>query len=491
MGQLSGAPARADLQDYAARVRGGEADEAVGAEGLIASYVPVAAALAALPPAHLSAVLAERDRLARDWGMTFALPGEPDRLFPLDLVPRLVDAREWRLVRRGLEQRARGLQLLLRDLAGPREAVRAGVLPEALVPPAGQVGSAGAEPAPAVVAGMDLLRTGDGRWLVLEDNLRVPSGLGYSVLVREVASTAVPTLRPTVDVADPSSAIALLAAALRACAPAGAAGEPRTAVLSAGPTDSAWAEHRLLADRLDLPLLTVADLRVAPGETGEPLAVAGPEGRLDVLYRRLDEPELAASRLGDGAPALDALRAAVTAGTLGLANALGTSAADDKAVCARVPALLRFYLGEEPVLPGVATWLLADPAQAAEALDRLGELVVKPCDGYGGRDVVFGAQLSPRGLGRLRDRVRAEPGAWVAQEPVQATTHPTLVDGRLTPCCVDLRAFVLSGVDAEGRADPDGAVTLPAALTRVAPPGSRVVNSSRGGGAKDTWLPLA
>lgn len=484
---------RPDLPGYAASLSGpgADPDEAVRDGRLHPAYRGVADALGGLTAQQLHGARAERDRLSRARGMTFPLPGarpgsvEAERLFPLDLVPRLVDAEEWALVRRGLEQRARALQALLADLAGPRECVRAGVLPAALAPPP-VAGTGTADRVHAVVAGMDLLRAGTGRWLVLEDNLRVPSGLGYAVLVREVAAGALPMLRPPAGTPDPAAALAPLLGALHACAPPGATGAARIAVLSAGPTDSAWAEHRLLAERLDVPLLTTSDLRVLPGP---PPAVAGPAGRIDVLYRRLDEPELAAAGLGDGTPALPALADAVRAGTLGLANALGTGAADDKAVCARVPALMRFFLGEEPLLDGVRTWLLADPEQRGEALERLDELVVKPCDGYGGRGVVFGETLTAGELGDLRARLQAEPRAWVAQEPVLATTHPTLVGDALSPCRVDLRAFVLSGVRPDGTADPGSAVTLPAALTRVAPPGSKVVNSSRGGGAKDTWLP--
>lgn len=470
----------------------GGPDEAVRAGAVLPAYTAVLDVLDRLDrlgTQELRARAATRDDLARRRGMTFPLPGsgQQQRLLPLDLVPRVVDPAEWALVARGLEQRARALGALLTDLAGPRECVAAGVVPAAQVPTAPQLAPhlPAGWAAAATVAGMDLLRDGSGRWRVLEDNLRVPSGLGYAVLVREVAAAALPELKPGPRVADPAAAVPLLLAALLAAAPARATANSALAVLSAGPGDSAYAEHRLLADRLDVPLVTPGSLR------REGAGLAGPDGRVDVLYRRLDEEELAGARLGDGAPALATLTAAVRSGTLGLANALGTAVADDKAVYACVPALVRFFLGEEPLLDDVRTFVLADPVAREEALDRLDELVVKPVDGYGGRDVVFGAALGRCELVALGDRLQREPERWVAQEPVLATTHPTLApDGAsLQACSVDLRAFVVAGIDASGRPDPGGAVTLPAALTRVAPPGSRVVNSSRGGGAKDTWLP--
>lgn len=467
----------------------GGPDEAVRAGAVLPAYTAVLDVLDRLGTQELRARAASRDDLARRRGMTFPLPGsgQQQRLLPLDLVPRVVDPAEWALVARGLEQRARALGALLTDLAGPRECVAAGVVPAAQVPTAPQLAPhlPAGWAAAATVAGMDLLRDGSGRWRVLEDNLRVPSGLGYAVLVREVAAAALPELKPGPRVADPAAAVPLLLAALLAAAPARATANSALAVLSAGPGDSAYAEHRLLADRLDVPLVTPGSLR------REGAGLAGPDGRVDVLYRRLDEEELAGARLGDGAPALATLTAAVRSGTLGLANALGTAVADDKAVYACVPALVHFFLGEQPLLDDVRTFVLADPVAREEALDRLDELVVKPVDGYGGRDVVFGAALGRCELVALGDRLQREPERWVAQEPVLATTHPTLApDGAsLQACSVDLRAFVVAGIDASGRPDPGGAVTLPAALTRVAPPGSRVVNSSRGGGAKDTWLP--
>ncbi len=487
---------------YAGSVHG--ADEGVRDGRPLPAYVDVFALLERLGPAGLRERSARRDALQVARGMTFPLPsadglaagglaadglaaagpGSADggqRLLPLDLVPRLVAAREWQLLARGLEQRARALTALLRDLAGPRECVRADIVPAALVPGA-PVLATGTTAPPATVAGMDLLHDGNG-WRVLEDNLRVPSGLGYAVLVREIAAQALPELAPGPAVADPADALPLLGAALRGAAPPRCAEEPAVAVLTAGAGDSAHAEHALLAARLGIPLLTPADL-LARGDT-----VAGPDGRVDVLYRRLDEQELGRATLGDGRPALEVLTSAVRAGTLGLANALGTGVADDKAVCASVPGLVDFFLGEPPLLAGVRTWVLADPPALAEALYRLHELVVKPVDGYGGQGVVFGAQLAREELARLRATIERDPAGWVAQEPVEASTHPTLAaEGALVPCAVDLRAFVVSGADASGRPDPDAAVAVPAALTRVAPPGSRVVNSSRGGGTKDTWL---
>jgi carboxylate-amine ligase len=329
---------------------------------------------------------------------------------------------------------------------------------------------------------MDLLRDDAGKWLVLEDNLRVPSGIGYAVHNREVMRTAVPELAALADrhgAAPVDGVVAMLREALLDAAPTGV-GEPSLAVLSAGPSDSAWFEHRLLAERLGVPLVTPGELAADP-VTGRVVAATedGPLP-LDVVYRRMDEDELAGAPAADGAPALELLAAAARAGLLGLANALGTGVADDKAVYASVPRMIEFYLGERPILANVPTWLLADDEVRGELLDRLDELVVKPVDGYGGRGVTFGATLTTAALARLRDRIEQAPERWVAQEPVHFSTHSTWAGGEtFEPRHVDLRTFTFSG----GRTQ-----TAPVALTRVAPPGSRVVNSSRGGGTKDTWL---
>jgi glutamate---cysteine ligase / carboxylate-amine ligase len=254
------------------------------------------------------------------------------------------------------------------------------------------------------------------------------------------------------------------------------------AVLSAGPGDAAWFEHRLLADRMGVPVVTPGELRFAP----DGVRLPGPDGerRLAALYRRIDEGVLRDAVDVTGAPVGPPLVEAVASGAVALLNALGNGVADDKLVYAHVPAMIGYYLGEDVLLPGVPTWSCADDAGRAEVLDRLGELVVKPVDGHGGQGVVIGPSATAEQLAEVAAAIRADPARWVAQEVVELSTHPTHADGRLEPRPVDLRAFVLQSRDGDGTR----VEVLPAALSRVAPAGSLVVNSSRGGGAKDTWV---
>jgi carboxylate-amine ligase len=246
------------------------------------------------------------------------------------------------------------------------------------------------------------------------------------------------------------------------------------ALITIGPDDSAFFEHRLLADEMGIPLVRPDELTADAGGVrtarGEPLRV---------LYRRIDEDELFGADGADGRPLGPGLLAAVESGELRLANAPGNGVADDKALYAYVPRLVEYYLGERPLLASVPTYLCRDPEQRAEVLDRLEELVAKPVDGYGGQGVVIGPDASPEQIAEVRALIEADPDHWVAQETVRLSTHPTLVKGGLEPRAVDLRVFVCVG---------DEPAVVPMALTRVAPADSRIVNSSQGGGSKDTWL---
>ncbi len=413
----------------------------------------------------------QRDEVQRGLGMTFHLEGEEDRLFPFDLVPRVVAAEDWDFLRAGLVQRVRALEAFLRDAYGEREVIGDGVVPDWAVDDSPGLHPAGRQVPPDVVrcavAGIDLVSDGAGRWTVLEDNLRVPSGIGYAMANRWLAGRVLPELVLAAHTASPARAVSLLKAALTA-------GSAEAALITLGPEDSAYFEHRLLADEMDLPLVQPGELladrdgvRTADGE------------ELGVLYRRIDEDELFGAMGADGVPLGPGLLAAVEAGELRLANAPGNGIADDKALYAYVPRLVEYYLGEQPLLANVPTYLCRDDGQRAEVLDRLPELVAKPVDGYGGHGVVIGPDASPGELDEVRAQIEAEPGRWVAQETVRLSTHPTLMNGQFEPRAVDLRVFVCTG---------DEPVVLPMALTRVAPAGSRIVNSSQGGGSKDTWL---
>ncbi|MDN3353789.1 carboxylate--amine ligase/circularly permuted type 2 ATP-grasp protein [Actinomadura sp. DC4] len=413
----------------------------------------------------------QRDEVQRGLGMTFHFDGEDDRLFPFDLVPRVVAAEDWDFLRTGLVQRVRALEAFLRDAYGAREAIRDGVLPAWTVDDSPGLHPAGYQvPAGVVrcaVAGIDLVSDGAGRWTVLEDNLRVPSGIGYAMANRWLAARVLPELVLAAHTASPARAVALLKSALTATS-----GE--AALITIGPDDSAFFEHRLLADEMGIPL-------VRPGElTADADGVRTSGGDpLRVLYRRIDEDELFGADGADGRPLGPGLLAAVESGALRLANAPGNGVADDKALYAYVPRLVEYYLGERPLLANVPTYLCRDAEQRAEVLDRLEELVAKPVDGYGGKGVVIGPDASRGELDEVRTLIKAEPDRWVAQETVRLSTHPTLVKGGLEPRAVDLRVFVCTG---------DEPVVVPMALTRVAPAGSRIVNSSQGGGSKDTWL---
>jgi carboxylate-amine ligase len=413
----------------------------------------------------------QRDQVQRQLGMFFHIDGEEDRLFPVDLVPRAVAAEDWTPLQAGLTQRVRALEAFLHDAYGARAVVADGVLPAWAIEESSGLSTAGPLVPPGTVrcavAGIDLVRDDAGRWSVLEDNLRVPSGLGYALANRWLAARVLPELVRVSHAPAPSRAIGTLRAALTVASSA-------LALVTTGPADSAFYEHRLLADQLGVPLVQPADLAIAADGT-----VRAGDTPIEVLYRRIDEDELFAAKGADGRPLGPGLLDAIRAGSLTLANAPGNGVADDKALYAFVPKLIEYYLGEAPLLDNVPTYLCRDPAQRIQVLDRLGELVAKPVDGYGGRGVVIGPDASPSELAEVRAAILAEPDHWIAQETVALSTHPTFVDGRLEPRAVDLRAFVCLGREP---------VVVPLALTRVAPAGSRIVNSSRGGGSKDTWL---
>ena len=480
------------LADYSAL----PADEAVTPDGRLhggyAVLGPVLRRLGTAGLARAAAALAV-ERAARGVVVAAWADGRQTvRPFPLDPVPRIVPAAEWARVAAGVEQRHRALNAFLAEAyraAGRRrgdpdrvpEVVRAGVLPEwAVAHSPGRnpeaVGQAWSGQLRATVAGADVVRTASGEWMATADHLRVPAGLGYALAGRD-SLRAVPELAAAAGAAaDPYDAVPLLRAGLECAAPPACPGTPRIAVLTAGESDNAWFEHALLADVLAVPLVRAADLwpRV---DGGVEAAVDGERIPVDVLYRRFDDGLLGAFRTPTGQPLDVLLTDAVRAGRLGLASVPGNELADDVAAYAWVPELIRFYLGEEPLLATVPTWVLADEAQWAQVRDRLHELVVTPVSGYGGRGAVVGPSCSAAELAFLQAEVSAAPYRFVAHEPVMPTTAPTLVDGRLQPRPVDLR--ILSVAGAGGRA-----TALPAPLSRVVDGAA----SRWSGGAKDTWI---
>lgn len=403
--------------------------------------------------------------------------GGARRPFRFDPVPRIVSEVEWRLIAAGTRQRLSALNEFVRDAYGARRIVAAGVVPARALD-----SSRGWEPAmegllaevmaPITAAGFDLARDGGGDLVVLEDNLRMPSGMLYMRAAREVLGAALELDAPGPD-PDP---VPMLGAALRAAAPG--VDDPRVALLADAGGRDAWWEHGLIAGELGIPIVSPADLAVRRKRLI--LRDEGPAGKpLDVVYRRTDDDALTGP---DGAPTPlgELLIEPLRAGTLRCANAFGAALADDKLTHAYVEAMIDFYLGEAPILRSARSHDLGDPETRERALERIGELVVKPRDGLGGHGVLIGQRASAAELATARARVEADPRAWVAQETIAISTCPTVSGSELVERHVDLRPFALSAPEPR---------SIPGALTRVAfDAGEMVVNSSRNGGGKDTWI---
>ena len=459
-------------------------DEAVTAGGTPRPhYAGVIAVLERLGPRGLRARERARDDEQRSRGVTFGVPDEAStRLFPVDLVPRIIEHGQWTALRAGLVQRSKVLNLFLADVYGERSAIRDGIIPNWVVDGAPGLRSAGVlarfQPVRAHVAGMDLVHDGDGGWFVLEDNLRVPSGIGYAVQNRRLSESVMPELPRPAEVLAVDGVIRTLRETLEAAAPPAAADRgPSIVLLSSGPGDAAWFEHRMLAEEMGVPVVQSTELMVVDGQVV--MLRDGIRRRVDVLYLRIDEDTLLHATGGDGRPLGAALLGAVDQGTLALANAPGNGVADDKAVYAYVGALTEYYLGERPLLSSVPTYLCGEPDQREHVLDRLAELVVKPVDGYGGEGVLIGPHATGEQLEATARQIRTAPHRWIAQDLVPLSTLPSFDGDALVPRHVDLRTFVFTGERVQ---------VAPVALTRVAPEGSMIVNSSRGGGSKDTWL---
>ncbi|MBD3779022.1 MAG: circularly permuted type 2 ATP-grasp protein [Micrococcales bacterium] len=448
-----------------------------------APYRRVHAALAGQSPLDLRA---RAEALARSYlaqGVTFDFAGE-ERPFPLDVVPRVVDGPEWDHVASGVAQRVRALEAFLADVYGPQRAVADGVVPQGLVVSSTHFHRevAGITPANGVrvhMSGIDLVRDAAGTFRVLEDNVRVPSGVSYVLSNRRAMAQSFPELFAALRVRPVQDYPRRLLAALTAAAPDGV-DDPTVVVLTPGVYNSAYFEHALLARTMGVELVEGRDLFCAGGRVW--MRTTHGRRRVDVIYRRVDDefldPVVFRSDSVLGSPGMVSC---ARAGTVTIANAIGNGVADDKLVYTYVPALIRYYLGEEPVLPNVDTWRLEEPEALAEVLDRLHELVVKPVDGSGGKGLVVGPQASRAELGALRDRLRQDPRGWIAQPVIQLSTVPTLVEDGLRPRHVDLRPFAVN--------DGEQVWVLPGGLTRVAlPEGQLVVNSSQGGGSKDTWV---
>ncbi|SFR68618.1 Uncharacterized conserved protein, circularly permuted ATPgrasp superfamily [Agromyces sp. CF514] len=416
-------------------------------------------------------------------GVTFDFAGE-ERPFPLDAVPRVIAASDWERAETGVAQRVRALEAFLADVYGPQRAVADGVIPAALISSSTHyhrqaAGIVSANGVRIHVAGIDLIRDELGDWRVLEDNVRVPSGVSYVISNRRVMAQTLPELFTSMRVRPVGEYPNRLLQALRASAPEGIE-DPTVVVLTPGVHNSAYYEHTLLARLMGVELVEGRDLFSSGGRIWMH-TTAGPT-RVDVIYRRVDDEFLDPQQFRpDSVLGAPGLMLAARLGHVTIANAVGNGVADDKLVYTYVPDLIRYYLGEEPVLPNVDTWRLEEPEALAEVLDRLDELVVKPVDGSGGKGLVIGPDASKGELDELRMRLLADPRGWIAQPVVQLSTIPTLVEDGLRPRHADLRPFAVN--------DGDEVWVLPGGLTRVAlPEGRLVVNSSQGGGSKDTWV---
>jgi uncharacterized circularly permuted ATP-grasp superfamily protein len=449
---------------------------------------PVRDRLEALPADELARRAADAEAELHDRGITFTVYTEMDavdRVLPFDPIPRVLSAEEWRLVERGVCQRVEALNLLLHDIYHDQHVLRDGVLPRDLV-----LGNANWREAMrgvdlphrtyVHVCGIDIVRDRGGDFLVLEDNARTPSGVSYVVENRHMMQRAFPDLLDGIGLRPVDDYGRRLLEALREVAPAGG-GDPRVVLLSPGGCNSAYFEHVFLAREMGVPLVEGRDL-VVDGEDRVHMRTTGGLARVEVVYRRIDDDFLDPEAFRpDGMIGVPGLMRAYRAGKVALANAVGTGVADDKAVYAYIPRVIRYFLGEEPALPNVETWVCREPEALRLTLDRLEELVVKPVGASGGYGITIGPRASRQELEECRARLLADPANYISQPCLDLSVCPTLVEGeRVAPRHVDLRPFAVTGARTW---------VLPGGLTRVAlREGSLVVNSSQGGGSKDTWV---
>ena len=469
-------------------------DEVVAADGEVRPhYRRMVDALGALSPEDLARAERRRTAAFRTQGITFTVYGDDEddpgagieRTFPMDLVPRVIPSDEWAHLERGLVQRVTALNRFLDDLyVGGMQIVNDGVVPRWLVLSSdGFTPEAFGVPVPmgarCLVAGIDVIRDDRGEYRVLEDNLRSPSGVSYVIENRAALTRVLPQLFAGERVRRVDGYGRKLLDALRRASPPSGGESPTVVVLTPGIYNSAYFEHVFLATQMGIELVEGRDL-VVDDHVVYMRTTAGLK-RVDVIYRRIDDRFLdpvvfrADSTLG-----VPGLMSAARAGNVTIANAVGNGVADDKAVYAYVPEMIRYYLGEEPILPNVPTYLLWDEEQRAEVLARLPELVVKPVAEAGGYGLMIGPQATEAEIEAARRGIEADPRNYIAQEVVQLSRHPALVGDHFEGRHVDLRPFVLSGEKVE---------VLPGGLTRVAMrKGSLIVNSSQGGGSKDTWV---
>lgn len=466
------------------------ADRPYGASGTTPTppYAELGAWLGANDQAFLLAKATDCERFFRRTGITFNVYGAQEaaeRLIPFDIIPRVISAAEWRRLVRGIEQRVRAINAFLYDIYHRQEILRAGRIPLGLIAnnPAFLPQMIGVDPPGGVythIVGVDIVRTGVNDFHVLEDNARTPSGVSYMLENRETMLQMFPELFARIRVREVSHYPQSLRRSLAGCAPPRAEGRPTIAVLTPGIHNAAYFEHAFLADQMGAELVEGGDLRIVDGR----LAMRTTEGfaPIDVLYRRVDDDFLDPlnfrpdSMLG-AVGVFDVYRA----GAVTIANAPGAGIADDKALYSYMPEIVEFYTGEKALLSNVPTWRCAEAEHLAYVLEHLDELVVKEVHGSGGYGMLVGPAASAAEVASFREKLKARPENYIAQPTLALSTAPILTEAGLAPRHVDFRPFVLVA--------PDRIDITPGGLTRVAlKEGSLVVNSSQGGGTKDTWV---
>jgi uncharacterized circularly permuted ATP-grasp superfamily protein len=451
-------------------------------------FEPLAAWLSEMPPAELARRQQAAEAAFRSLGITFNVYGEEEaaeRIIPFDIIPRIFSAAEWANLSAGLEQRVQALNAFISDIYGARRILADGVIPADLVLGNNQfcIQAVGVRPPHGVYAhicGIDLIRTGPDEFYVLEDNARTPSGVSYMLENREAMLRLCPELFDTFAVRPVDSYPELLRDMLYSVAPEGAGGEPRCVLLTPGHYNSAFYEHSFLASQMGIELVEGRDLEVFDDIVWM-RTIDGPV-RVDVIYRRVDDAFLDPLVFRpDSMLGVAGLMAAYLAGNVTLVNAPGTGIADDKAIYSYMPDIVRYYTGEEARLPNVETFRCREADALSYTLDNLGKLVVKVVDGSGGYGMLVGPTASKGEIEQFRAALAAEPHRYIAQPTLALSTVPTITEQGIAPRHVDFRPFVLTGADSIR--------TVPGGLTRVAlREGSLVVNSSQGGGTKDSFV---
>ncbi|MCF6367530.1 circularly permuted type 2 ATP-grasp protein [Rhizobium halophilum] len=438
-------------------------------------------------PAHLLQKTRDAENIFRKTGITFAVYGHADsseKLIPFDIIPRIISAREWRRLAQGIEQRVLALNAFLDDIYHKQEIIRAGRIPRELIernktflpemigfkPPGGVY---------THIVGTDIVRTGEDQFYVLEDNARTPSGVSYMLENRETMMQMFPDLFTRIKVRRVENYPYLLRQSLASLAPKGCTGKPRVAVLTPGIYNSAYYEHAFLADTMGVELVEGSDLRVIDGRV-KMRTTRGYEA-IDVLYRRVDDDFLDPLTFRpDSALGVPGIMDVYRAGNITIANAPGTGIADDKAIYSYMPEIVEFYTGRKAMLENVPTWRCSEPESCAYVIEHLDELVVKEVHGSGGYGMLVGPTATKKERTEFAAKLKARPANYIAQPTLSLSTVPIFVNKGIAPRHVDLRPYVLVS---------DKVTIIPGGLTRVAlKQGSLVVNSSQGGGTKDTWV---